>query len=88
MYKRQDVVTVGVIAISFLILNLWAPYIYKYTSNVFYKYVILTKNTYTINDNLITQAFKDITFTIFASAGLVMLFVITTTVVSVSYTHL
>jgi len=64
-----------------LILNLWAPYIYKYTSNVFYKYVILTKNTYTINDNLITQAFKDITFTIFASAGLVMLFVITTTVV-------
>ena len=81
VFQSKDVVTVGVIAISFLILNLWAPYIYKYTSNVFYKYVILTKNTYTINDNLITQAFKDITFTIFASAGLVMLFVITTTVV-------
>jgi len=81
VFQSKDVVTVGVIAISFLILNLWAPYIYKYTTNVFYKYVILTKNTYTINDNLIAQAFRDITFTIFASAGLVMFFVITTTVV-------
>ena len=81
VFQSKDVVTVGVIAISFLILNLWAPYIYKYTTNVFYKYVILTKNTYTINDNLIAQAFRDITFTIFASARLVMFFVITTTVV-------
>lgn len=81
VFQSKDVVTVGVIAISFLILNFWSPYIYKYTSNVFYKYVSLTKNTYAINDNLITQVFKDIAFTVFASAGLLMAFVITTTIV-------
>jgi flagellar biosynthetic protein FlhB len=81
VFQSKDVVTVGVIAISFLILNLWSPFIYRYTSSVFYKYVILTKNTYAINDNLITQAFRDISFTVFASAGLLMFFVITTTIV-------
>ncbi|HCS12143.1 MAG TPA: flagellar biosynthesis protein FlhB [Clostridiales bacterium] len=81
VFQSKDVVTVGVIAISFLILNFWSPYIYKYTSNVFYKYVSLTKNTYAINDNLITQVFKDTAFTVFASAGLLMAFVITTTIV-------
>lgn len=81
VFQSKDVVTVGVIAISFLILNFWSPHIYKYTSNVFYKYVSLTKNTYAINDNLITQVFKDTAFTVFASAGLLMAFVITTTIV-------
>ncbi len=81
VFQSKDVVTVGTIAISFLMLNLWSPYIFKYTTNVFYKYVSLTRNTYSINDHLITQAFKDIVFVIFASAGLVMFFVITANIV-------
>lgn len=81
VFQSKDVVTVGVIAISFLILNFWSSYIYKYTSNVLYKYISLTKNTYVINDYLITQTFKDIALTVLASAGLLMVSVIVASIV-------
>src|SRR5690554_2101504 len=81
VFQSKDVVTVGVIAISFLMLNFWSSYIFKYTSNVLYKYISLTKSTYSINDYIITQTFKDIAFTVLASAGLLMVSVIVATIV-------
>lgn len=81
VFQSKDVITVGVIAVSFYLLKFWSPYIYKYTTSIFYKYISLIKNTYEINDYLITQTFKDIAFTTFASAGLLMVSVIVTTIV-------
>jgi flagellar biosynthetic protein FlhB len=76
IFQSKDVVTVGVIAISFLILNFWSPYIYRYTSNILYKYISLIKNTYAINDYI-----EDIAFTVLISAGLLMISVIAATIV-------
>lgn len=81
VFKSKDVVTVGVIAISFLMLNFWSGYIYQFTSNALYKYISLAKNTYTINDYLISNIFKDITLTVLASTGLLMISVIVATIV-------
>ncbi len=81
VFQSKDIITVGVIAISFVMLNFWSSYIYKYTSNVLYKYISLTENIYAINDYLITQTFKDIALAILASSGLVMISVIVATVV-------
>lgn len=81
VFQSKDVVTVGVIAISFIILDLWAPKIYKYTSNIFIKYITLMKTTYDFSDAFIVQLFKDITFTIFTTAGLLMAAVITASIV-------
>ena len=81
VFKSKDVVTVGVIAISFYILNFWTRYIYKYTSNILYKYISLINSTYNINDNFVIQIFKDIAFTVFASVGPLMVAVIVATIV-------
>lgn len=83
IFQSKDVVTVGVIAISFYILEFWSPYIYRYTSGVFYKYISLMKTTYYINDTFIVQMFKDIIYTIFVSAGLIMVAV---TIASIVFT--
>lgn len=81
IFQSKDVVTVGVIALSFYILEFWTPYIYRYTSDAFYKYISLMKTTYDINDTFIVQMFIDISYTVFASAGLLMFAVITATVI-------
>ncbi|NLK63606.1 MAG: flagellar biosynthesis protein FlhB [Tissierellia bacterium] len=81
VFQSKDIVTVGVIAVSFIILNFWSTYIYKYTSNILYKYIFLIKDTYSIKDYQITQTFKDIALTVFMSAGLLMVIVIGTTIV-------
>lgn len=81
VFQSKDTVTVGVIAISFVILDFWAPHIYKYTSVVFQKYISLMKTTYEFNDAFIVQLFKDISFAIFASSGLLMLAVIIASIV-------
>ncbi len=81
VFQSKDVVTVGVIAISFIILDFWAPHIYRYTANIFRKYISLMKTTYGFNDTFIVQLFKDISFTIFAAAGLLMAAVIIASVV-------
>ena len=81
VFQSKDAVTVGVIAISFYILELWSSYIYKYTSNILIKYTSLAKNTYYIDGSFISRMFKDIAFAIFASAGPLMIFVIIATVV-------
>lgn len=81
VFQSKDVVTVGVIAISFVILNFWAPYIYGYTSDMLHKYFSLMKKTYYISDSFIIQLFKDITYTILASAGLLMAAVMLASVV-------
>ena len=81
VFKSNDVVTVGTIAISFIILNLWASRIYGYTADILKKYVSLMNKTYSITDELVVQAFKDIAFTVFASSGLLMVAVMLASVV-------
>lgn len=81
VFQSKDAVTVGAVAISFYILEFWSSYIYKFTSNIFFKYTSLIKYTYDINSSFITRMFKDITIAIFASAGPLMISVITATVV-------
>lgn len=81
VFKSNDVVTVGTIAVSFIILNMWAPKIYGYTSDIFTKYISLMDKSYGISDALIVQAFKDIAFTVFASSGLLMVAVMLVSIV-------
>lgn len=81
VFQSKDVITVGIIAVSFYILEFWSNYIYKFTSNIFYKYTILMKDTYYINETLLTSVFKDMTLTILASAGPLMISVIIATIV-------
>lgn len=81
VFQSKDIVTVGVIAISFIILNFWAPRIYGYTADIFHKYVSLMNKTYDISDAFIVQLFKDIAYTVFASSGLLMAAVILSSIV-------
>ena len=81
VFQSKDIVTVGVIAISFIILDFWSPYIYKYTAEVFYKYVSLMNTTYDISDTFISQTLRDMAFTIFASVGLLMVSILITSIV-------
>lgn len=82
VFQSKDVVTVGVILISFTMLNFWMPYIYVYTRDVFYKYVSLIKSTTAINNAFVIQLFKDMSFTVFASTGLLMFSVMLVAVVA------
>jgi len=72
VFQSKDVVTVGVIAVSFYILEFSAPYIYRNTTYVFSKYILLMTTTHSLNDVFLVQMFKDITYTIFSSVGLLM----------------
>ncbi|WP_313162721.1 flagellar biosynthesis protein FlhB [Sedimentibacter sp.] len=81
VFQSKDVVTVGVIAVSFYILKFLTPYIYRNTSYMFNKYISLMSTTYSINDTFIRQMFKDISYTIFSSVGLLMIAVMITAVV-------
>lgn len=81
VFKSKDVVTVGVIAISFYILEFWSSRIYIYTSRMLYRYISYIKDTYYISDGFIIQAFKDIAITVFASAGPLMISVIAATII-------
>lgn len=81
VFKSNDAVTAAVIAISFYILEFWSSYIYKYSSNIFFKYTALVKSTYHIDDSFIAGMFKDMTIVIFASAGPLMISVIIATIV-------
>lgn len=81
VFQSKDVITVGVIAVSFYILKFLSPYIYRNTSYMFSKYISLMNTTYNINDAFIVQLFKDISYTIFSSIGLLMVAVMLTTIV-------
>jgi len=81
IFQSKDVVTVGVIAVSFTILSFWSSHIYRYTSDVLYKYISLMISTHSITDAFIARTFKDIAFAVFASCGLLMAAVILSTVV-------
>lgn len=81
VFQSKDIVTVGVIAISFIILDFWSPYIYKYTAEVFYKYISLMNTTYDISDTFISQTLRDMAFTIFSSVGLLMVSILITSIV-------
>lgn len=81
IFQSKDIVTVGVIAISFYILKLWTPYIYKFTSSTLNKYILLMGKTIIINDSFIVQTFRDIFLMVFGSAGVLMLAVIAVTII-------
>lgn len=81
VFQSKDVVTVGVIAVSFYILNFLSPYIFRNTSYMLRKYISLMDSTYIINDTFVTQMFKDISYTIFGSIGVLMIAVMLTSVV-------
>lgn len=81
VFQSKDVVTVGVIAVSFYILKFLTPYIYRNTSYMFNKYISLMSTTYSINDTFVIQMFKDIAYTIFSSVGLLMAAVMLTAIV-------
>lgn len=81
VFQSKDVVTVGVIAISFYILKFVSPYIYRNTSYMFNKYISLMSTTQSINDTFVIQMFKDISYTIFASVGLLMIAVMVTSII-------
>ncbi len=81
VFQSKDVVTVGVIAVSFYILKFLTPYIYRNTSYMFYKYISLMNLTYNINDTFIVQLFKDISYAIFGSVGLLMIAVMLTSII-------
>ncbi|MGB4439539.1 MAG: flagellar biosynthesis protein FlhB [Sedimentibacter sp.] len=81
VFQSKDVITVGVLAISFIILQYWRSYIYKFTKEVFFKYISLMKTANGINDNFIVQVMKDITNTLLASTGILMAAVIISTVI-------
>lgn len=81
VFQSKDVVTVGVIAISFIMLDFWGPHIYKYTSNVFRKYVSLMTSTYSIEGNFLSLLVKDITWTLLSSVGIIMVAVMFTSII-------
>ena len=81
VFQSKDVVTVGVIAISFYILKIWMPYIYRFTSDSLFKYISLMETTIVLNDSFIVQMFKDIAIAIFGSVGVLMIAVITVTII-------
>jgi len=81
VFQSKDIITVGVIAISFIILQYWRPYIYKFTKEVFFKYISLMKTTNSFNDNFIVQVMIDITYTLLASTGILMAAVMISTVI-------
>lgn len=81
VFQSKDVVTVCIIAISFYILKIWVPHIYKFTSHSLIKYISLMETTIEFSDSFIVQTFKDIAFTIFGSAGVLMIAVIAATII-------
>lgn len=81
VFQSKDVVTVGVIAISFYILKFWMPYIYMVTKGSLIKYISMIETTLVFNDAFISQTFKDIALVVFGSAGILMIAVITATII-------
>lgn len=81
IFQSKDVVTVGVIAISFYILKLWMPYIYRFTRASLLKYISMMETTIEFNNSFIVQMFQDITLAIFGSTGVLMIAVVTVTII-------
>lgn len=81
VFQSKDVVTVGIIAISFYIMKLWMPYIYKITNNLIHKYIKLMETTIDINGSFAVQTLKDISTAVFGAAGILMAAVIVFTII-------
>ncbi len=81
VFQSKDVVTVGVIAISFIVLNIWITHIYKYIKHAIYKYIELSGSTIEINNSFISQVFKDISTAVFGSVGILMISIMVTSVI-------
>lgn len=81
VFQSKDVVTVGIIAVSFYVLKFWMPYINKSATDMFNKYVNMMGTSVNINDNFITQVMKDISTAVFFSSGVLMAAVIICSIV-------
>jgi flagellar biosynthetic protein FlhB len=81
VFQSKDVVTVGVIAVSFYILRFWMPYIYMFTKKSLFTYILMMETTLTVNDSFISQIFKDITIAVFGSCGVLMIAVTAVTII-------
>jgi len=81
VFQSKDVVTVGIIAISFYILKFWMSYIYIITKGSLIKYISMMETTLYFSSSFISQTFKDITLAVFGSAGVLMIAVITATII-------
>nr|WP_312577395.1 flagellar biosynthesis protein FlhB [Sedimentibacter sp.] len=81
VFQSKDVVTVGVIAISFYILKFWMPYIYIVTKTSLIKYISMIETTVTFNDSFISQIFRDIAMSVFGACGVLMIAVIAVTII-------
>ena len=72
VFQSKDVVTVGIIAVSFYVLKFWMPYINKLATGMFNKYVNMMGTSVNISDSFISQVMKDISIAVFFSAGVLM----------------
>lgn len=81
VFQSKDVITVGVIAISFYILKLWMPYIYMVTKTSLIKYISLMGTTLSFNESFVSRTFRDIAIAVFGSCGVLMVAVITVTII-------
>ncbi|MEL7649247.1 MAG: flagellar biosynthesis protein FlhB [Sedimentibacter sp.] len=81
VFQSKDVVTVGVIAISFTMLDFWVPHMYKFIRDIFTKYLSLMETTYDLGENFISMALKDVAYSLLLSAGIIMVSVIAASVV-------
>ena len=81
VFQSKDVVTVGVIAVSFIVLNVWVTHIYKYIKEAIYKYISFTGTTVDINSTFISQIFKDISIALFGSVGILMISIMATSII-------
>lgn len=81
VFQSKDVVTVGVIAVSFVVLNIWITHIYTNVKGAIYKYIDLTKTTIEINNSFISQIFKDISIYVFGSTGILMISIMVTSII-------
>ncbi|QSX07184.1 flagellar biosynthesis protein FlhB [Sedimentibacter sp. zth1] len=73
VFQSKDIVTVGVIAISFYLLKFWVPYIYKFTSEAMIKYFGLINTTIDINSQFIVNVFVDIAKIVASSVGIIVI---------------
>ena len=81
IFQSKDVVTVGVIAISFYILKFWMPYIYMVTKSSLVKYISMIGTTLALNDSFVSRTFRDIAIAVFGSCGVLMIAVITVSII-------
>lgn len=79
--QSKDITTVASIAIAFYVLKSWMPYIYKFLSDAFRKYLELPVTTMEIGDKFAILLFKDVAITVLMVVGILVLAIMLTSVI-------